>query len=201
VDVAYQYSESVHPERWRILGVKLRDFSIGHALLLERSQSPFITGERDPSIDHYALALLICSQSYENALKSLSKRSWRQKLWQWRFKVFAWFQNERVLNSEYLIREYIREAKSSQPKFWRDKGRTKQTAAPDLLLVRVCLHSRFGYTNSEIMNMPYSQANWEYYGWLEQESAVEFRDPRKEEFFSKVKEAQKKMREASNGSK
>lgn len=154
----------------------------------------------DPGVDDIALTLLTCSQSYKNAVASMFKRTLRQKLWQWRFKLFARIRPLYVLESAYRIREYIRESVSSRPKFWKDSKRTRKTAAPDLLLLRVFLHTRFNYTDSEIMNMPYARANWEYYGWLEQEGAIEFRNPKDEAFFEKVRSEQKKMRD-QNGVK
>ena len=62
----------VNLEQHKVLGYKLKPFSIWHRFLLEFFNSPLIGGDEKPNISHILQAISICRVSYPNYPKKQS---------------------------------------------------------------------------------------------------------------------------------
>jgi hypothetical protein len=181
MDLDRQYAEACYPPRWRICGVLLQPFSLGHALLLDRVGSPLLWGEVARAIVADLIqGLWICSQAYPDAAANLLRpmsRRWRLALW-W----IAWtFRNRHMLALTKLamFREYVNEA-MRRPPVERDGEMSKPSSTPGILCIKRALMIDYGYSAEEALSLPYGQAQWEYYGYLEREGAVTFLDEEKQ---------------------
>lgn len=193
MDYAHQFAEQIIPDPWRVFGVALKPFTVGHSILLERIKSPFAFGG-NADVDDIARAILFFTSDFEGGVKSLYRRTLSQKVWQWRFKVWAFFNKDKALAGRLILANYISEARGARPSCFVNKSKTAVTHAPDSLITIATL-LRLGYTECEALNMPYGKANWLYYGWLHSEGAVDFKDPKHSDLFSRVAAAQRKAKE------
>src|SRR6185503_11773974 len=64
----YKYSTALWPDTHVILGHRMHPYTVGHALLLERLKSPFVTGDSPPALGDLKLALALCKRPYPVAL-------------------------------------------------------------------------------------------------------------------------------------
>ena len=81
------YSEALIPKQFICCGIKLRPFCLGHILLLQEMNNPFIapeeikTNDLDYSIKHFYVSLLVCSMTYENGYKMLNNFKLLENEW------------------------------------------------------------------------------------------------------------------------
>lgn len=74
---AYPFFKTLIPPSWSISGVVLKPFCLGHWIILELIESPFLSKEPVQLTDdevylHFFLFLFVCSHSYEDNLQLLS---------------------------------------------------------------------------------------------------------------------------------
>lgn len=69
-----------------ILGLRLRPYTLGHELLLHKVESPFVAGTEFGFAD-LAIAVLICSQDFHAARRSISSRWLNFFLWAWKLRM------------------------------------------------------------------------------------------------------------------
>lgn len=205
-DYASQFAEAFIPSPWRVFGVPLGPFTLGHSILLERISSPFAVGG-SASVDDTALAVIFCSfnrqswllfwrpNDYQSGLRSLYRRTLKQRLWTKLLKAFAWYNADAIFAGQATLAQYIREARTARPACFITKEKTRESFAPDALTTLSTL-LRLGYSEQEALNMPYAKANWLYYGWLTSEGAAEFPNPAHGSLMERVAAAQRK---ACNG--
>lgn len=170
------YYECAVPTRYRVLGLRLKPFCLGHRLNLIRLQSPFVFGEQSIATNRdLLLALMICACSFEEGQEFLSSPSAiKREIRRWdkmvgrRWWIFArkvdWAEAKR------LFLEILREA-SLQPKVWRRtetaEGSLVEVGAPEELALRVSLLGKM--TQSEIMNAYLPSVWFDYYALRERE--------------------------------
>src|SRR5688572_30214618 len=81
------FNKAADPGPHQVLGLELLPFSIGHFILLQKHGSVFVSQDGgEPEISDLLLTVLICSQTYEEAKKSLRSiwLFWRMRFWGWR---------------------------------------------------------------------------------------------------------------------
>lgn len=66
------YPVNLFAEAPRVVGVKLRPFSLGHSLLLDAVGSPFVRGGLPTDAD-FAMVLMLCSVSFDKGREWVSK--------------------------------------------------------------------------------------------------------------------------------
>lgn len=168
-----EYAEACDGQGWRILGAALRPFSLGHRLLLEQLDSPFVTGARAPEIADLQVGLWVCSRSYEEGRRAMRKGL--GPLW-W---LHAWLVKLRGIIKPIETRSgiaafvrYIRIG-SAMPEVWAGQG-GRAPGAPLAVILKTRLMSELGYTPEHALNMPLAQAHWELLALREMSGGLEF---------------------------
>jgi hypothetical protein len=135
-----------------IIGLRMVPFTVGHAILLHRLGSPFVTGGRASAKD-LVEAVVVCSQSAEESIKTMAS-------------VFRWvplrLMRQKVSKSDLvkecqILQEWIGD-KSDCPEVLRQPGAGSRQAAmpwPERLLVGLV---DIGFSEQTVLNMPVTDA-------------------------------------------
>jgi hypothetical protein len=135
-----------------VIGLRMVPFTVGHAILLHRLGSPFVTGGR-ASANDLVEAVVVCSQSAEESIKTMAS-------------VFRWLplrlMRKKVSKSDivkecHTLQEWIGD-KSDCPEVLRQPGSVSREAAmpwPERLLVSLV---DIGFTEETVLNMPVTDA-------------------------------------------
>ncbi len=152
------YPAAAIPEPFQILGLRLKPFSLGHYLLMERFQVAFVAAEaRVPTIHDLILGVLICSMEYQEFLEFLSSPTFAEELQQWGVKcgLFDWTAKANLL-AQYIA------AGSKQPVvIYENEG--APSGAHWAQTIKLALTGNLGYTAHEALNLPLSQALNDFY--------------------------------------
>lgn len=155
------FIEAAEPRPHRVLGLELLPFSIGHFILLQKHESVFVSQSGGTiGIEDLLLAVLICSQSYEDAKKSLTSRwlKWFVKYWGWRSRKLNIFEEAKGL------KEYMAELEKT-PDVVRSESKGDGGGMPWICTLRVFLMADLHMTNAEIMDYPLVLAQWDFYAF------------------------------------
>jgi len=135
-----------------VIGLRMVPFTVGHAILLHRLGSPFVTGGRATAND-LVEAVVVCSQSAEESVKTMAS-------------MFRWvplrLMRQKVSKSDLVkecqtLQEWIGD-KSDCPEVLRQPGAGSREAAmpwPERLLVGLV---DIGFTEETVLNMPVTDA-------------------------------------------
>jgi hypothetical protein len=170
------YADACFPnERWTVCGVKLKPFSLGHALVLQSIGSPFL-GFEPIGLDDLMFALWVCSRDVtpgENPLRDKLPLSWRIHA---RFlKRIAEKDRQRIWNSAMAMQSYVFESLWFKPPIaTRNNNLCRDSTCPLLVPMKRSLMTQWGRTEQEVYRMPLRQAKFEHCAWLEHEGALRF---------------------------
>jgi hypothetical protein len=151
-----------------VLGLRLRPYALGHEILLRRLGSPLVVpGPRQSSGDVctvLVLAALICSQTFEEACRSIHSPflDLFLKVWHWRLRLTQYALRRPTDWPAALARfAAYRAAGCWAPEINRPKtGRTLQSPSEFRLLT--VLMTEFGLSESDALNLPLARANAYY---------------------------------------
>ena len=132
-------------------GVQLNPFSAFHALALLELDSPYITGERDPSYGETTAALMVCASQRIDGLRRVAGFS-RLRWWLY----WAIHDHAKIANA---LAEHISESVRC-PQVWVDsnEGAPKRTgAAWPFYVVSVVAQHINGMRYGDIWDMPLSE--------------------------------------------
>ena len=135
-----------------VMGLRLVPFTVGHALLLHRLRSPFVTGG-ETSANDLIEAVIVCSQSAQESVKAMGSMFRSVPLRMMRHKV----SQADLLKECQVINEWIGD-KSDCPEVLRQPGAGFKEAAmpwPERLLVGLI---DIGFTEQTVLNMPVADA-------------------------------------------
>lgn len=187
------------PPKYVIGGIELDYFCPRHFLTLQIIDSPFLNPEAK-GIDGRDLftALRICST--ENWVKSLDKLTLIER---WKYlKIECIPENKQKAFTEFG--EYLSQS-MSVPKVWvknNDKSEGKKpTNIPETLSLATILMTKFGFSEYDAWNMPFSKAVWYSTSYASQEGAeisiITTEDEEKEsKDLSKLEDFEKRISEA-----
>ena len=156
------FIDAADPKPHRVLGLALLPFSIGHFILLQRHQSVFVSQDGGQiGIEDLLLAVLICSQTYEEARKSLSSRwlNWFVKFWGWRCRKLNVFDEAKAL------REYMDEV-GNTPDVVRGESKGDQGGMPWVSTLIVFLMADLHMHHADVMDFSLLRAHWYFYAFL-----------------------------------
>ena len=182
--VAQSIATAYLPESHVVCGVRLRAFSIGHWLHLNRHAVSFVSGT-DHDMGHLLTAVLICSETYEGFQKGLESgevekviRSWQRRLsGGWWGKIKRKFR-KRVTVSEIVGFEFIKECDAFQNYLdshgfnkrindWsipsirtRSQGEEKDSGTPEIAELFDALISELHIDQKDALNLPLPQCRW-----------------------------------------
>lgn len=135
-----------------VLGVRLVPYTVGHAILLQRLRSPYVLGGEITSSD-LAEAVLVCSQSPLESIKSI-KSIWKDlALWLWGKRI----QRMNLLAESDKFQLWLKE-QSTAPEVLMEAGtKSKKPAMPWTERVLVgCLN--IGIGPDDAVKMPLGDA-------------------------------------------
>lgn len=146
------------PELYRVLGLPLRPLSIGHYMLLENEDSPFVSEiPRQAEEKDLIRAVAICAQTYEKALESLNTEAGARRLTKWITSLYPglcfW---RKPVDWEWkyiLFADYVQRSIEA-PKAWIEKGQAESPGAHWTETLLVSLMSLCGHSESEALNTP-----------------------------------------------
>ena len=167
------------PEPYTILGVRLQPLTIGHIILLHRFQSPFFVDfDKGISIDDLAFGILVCSNTYKEALriitdedlllKSLYKLGRKQVKW---YRPFKSIVDKNFPAKIQMFMEYIKD-NSKTPAFQVAETKTANddNPLPTLHIIRTSLMRYLNYTAETVMDVPFVLAQYEYLTVMQMEN-------------------------------
>lgn len=186
---AAAYATACFSDTWHILKIKLRPFTLGHALLLQRLESPFLIGGRRPDGTDLALAVLVCSVPWERAARQAEGRmlGWRMR---WlRVPV------ENIWGGVRAFEDYLREAHDG-PEFWvRDQGSKKSPLhAPYYQTLKLTQMTQFHKSEREALSTPLRLALWDHAALFESKGIIELLDEKQRELIAEVRRLQKSIK-------
>lgn len=159
------------PDTQIILGLPLRPLSLGHLILLTRMQSPFIVGG-EPDWSTLAASVLICAQTYEEALSDMDDPKMDRFMRKWYERITgngSWlirlrFKAPNVLNlvdACEAFRAYL-ESSIKGPNFSYDPSSFRPLNCPSEQVVKVALMRDLHFTESEVLNRSWLLCLWDY---------------------------------------
>jgi len=169
----FDYAEACHPDRWTVLGVRLQHFRVGHLLLLERSESPFVAGG-DVGSSELLAAVWVCGNTYKKGARGLFEgMSLLWRFWTWRKALALEFKKDLLKRETEKLAAYIAHARRPIASVYHDVEAGKSYAPFVLVLVRDL--SR--YAPEQVLEMPLRQALFEREGYLETVGATTWDEP------------------------
>lgn len=178
---AYKYSDALIPVQWTICGVILRPFSLGHFLILEQIQNPLINDQEAGAnliegMYSFFQALVICGQSYEENLKTLSSDESQKEVFD-RFTVNllknmdidkSWNIFDKIKLFKEYMNYYMDIPIYSEEKSSDDKMPSGTDWKQNIYLT----FKKLGYRESEILNMSFKRLFSEWTSHAESEGAI-----------------------------
>lgn len=145
-----KFSEAfVNLDYHRVIGYKLKPFSLWHRFLLEFFDSPLITGEK-PNVESILQAIQICRVSFPKYPKPQSLLS--------KIRLLCHAFKPEVEGEKFA--SYV-EDYAAFPELWNkeDGEETKKSSAPETLSMAVQL-MEMGFCEKDSWNMPIGKAFW-----------------------------------------
>lgn len=188
-DHSVSYADACQPAKWRLLRVNLRPFSIGHMLCLLHVRSPFVCADaKEIKSTHLAEAIWYCSMPYEKALKATNRKlPLRFRFWAWKLAFIFELRPDLFEERVRQFAKYIAESGAPVDIWTSDKATTGTT--PPMLGYKRVLMSHYGYSASEVLNMPFRQAIYEACAYSESEGAISFVSADDREYLERAKAA------------
>ena len=138
---------------FRVLGRRLRPFSLYHYFGLELIQSPFLYGETGATAIDLELASRVCSAGYRDLSRSLNRDGlWQQLRWLFILRTCD-FNREAEIFSRYL------HAHLALPQFWK-KETSQSSAIPLPLSLAASLLRHTNLDEEAVWMMPFARAYW-----------------------------------------
>jgi len=183
------YFKAAIPEPYRILGLKLKPFSLGHYFILRRFECSFVDDEKaTATLEDLIFAVSVCSMSYKDFLEFIERKyypwwsvllSW---VWPWHRPKprFVWPREARKWGKQAglfdfkskvaLFMQYLNEA-TEQPQYWvEEEG--KPSGAHWAQALYDSLIGQVGYTQEQALNNPLAQCLSDFYRHAESVGSV-----------------------------
>jgi hypothetical protein len=161
----YHFAIAATQATTRVMRLDLLPFSIGHKILLERIQSPFLAADTAPAREDLIKAVLICSRTYRENITETEG-------FVFRFKVKTWLRRCRKLvwaRELANFRDYITQG-SLCPRIKPEGGRAPGSPWTLRLLQFLTLTLKTPLNQS--WDYPYGLAQFEWAAFWENENAL-----------------------------
>lgn len=208
------YSTAAYPDPWRVLGIQLKPFSLGHYLKLHRLNCAFVADEsRTATLGDLLLGVAVCSMdSHPDAS--------RDPFWQWlnraepdgllaawwyrvRVRVAGWFKTKLLTPAEMdiyrlgkhcgnidfpakvkLFSDYIGHH-SKVPGYWQENTDSKKSGAHWSHAIVQVLVSKCGYTQQEAYSAPMCKAFADFFKYCEGEGGIRLMTQEESDFIER----------------
>lgn len=148
--MAKEYHEAAIPEPVTVLGIRLRPFSIGHAMLLRRFEA------EGADVASLIFGILVCARDYHGALALLASPL-RLSIECWKLGLRLRISGANIIEALNVFRSYIKEG-GDYIEFYDDGKERKRIAAPPVAIVKVFLQRELGVSETDALNMPLGKA-------------------------------------------
>lgn len=178
------YANSCVPTKWTILGLTLKPLSLGHYILMRRLGCRY-SADEDTSVDisDLIIGVLICSMSYEEFISFMDDEDFEKEIRKWGKTFTKQVKKDKTFNlydKFKLFKDYIIDG-TQMPLYWEGENVGKASGSHWSLNVHNVLVGELGFTNSEALNMPLTQAFAHYFRYLETQGTVEIMRNNEEE--------------------
>src|SRR6478736_4938936 len=152
------YAHAAIPDPYRILGLRLRPFSLGHFLLLQRFGCGFLSPNPDDAKrEDLLLGVLICSMRHKEFLEFLEQKDFAQQIEKWgKDNGLFDLPEKSALFSAYLKASLTEPNYISIQPSGEENGDWGQS-------LKMTLMTRLNHSESEALDMPLSQALEDYF--------------------------------------
>jgi len=159
-----KFLNAIAPEPYTVLGLRLKPFSLGHAILLQRHGC-------DPVRDYESLitGVTICAHTWDefHTLADDKWLPWRMRIWAWRVGNFN------IVAKIKMFNEYVADAMESPEVFESNDKPSNRLGAPFFSVLKTTLCAKLGYTRDEALNLPFGEALFDYFSFWEIEGGCE----------------------------
>ncbi len=153
------YFKAAIPEPYRILGLKLKPFSLGHYFLMRRFGNGFVGDETtNASREDLLLGILICSMRHDEFLKFIEQKDFIKQIKKWGKKAGIFDLPSKAM----LFRDYLKAAQEA-PQFWIEQEDGTESGGHWSQAVLTTLMGQLGYSRAEAMETPLAQALADFY--------------------------------------
>jgi hypothetical protein len=161
------YAQSAVPDPYRILGLRLKPFSLGHYLLLQRFGCAFVQeAEGSATRDDLIMGVLVCSMSHDEFLEFIEQKDFVKQTVAWGKKVGVVDLTEKAK----LFQAYLRQG-LTEPDYIA--LHPQNDASNDWVQnLKITLVTRLGHSEHEALDMPLSKALADYYKLAENEGMI-----------------------------
>lgn len=166
------YASAAVPDPYRVLGLRLRPFSLGHYLLLQRFGCSFIQEEAgEASLEDLILGVLICSMTHREFLQFIEQKNFLKQVGDWGKKFgLSDYKPKAELFLEYLKQGLHEPDYISLKPTDGDRSDWAQN-------LKITLMTRLNYNEEQALNLPLSQALSDYYKLAESEGHIRLLTP------------------------
>ena len=171
MDHDFEYADSCHPDRIKLLGVELGPLRVGHQFLLKRIRSPFIC-DGNYGIPELLTALWYCSHTYAQGVKALYRKPFGTWFWTMRKTLLTMRLKDGIAPIANALADHIRAAHRGPSKVFTAPG-GKSSSTPFTLMIFDDLSDR--YTWDEFMEQPLRKVIIERFGILARDETVKWR--------------------------
>ena len=159
------------PEPRTVLGLRLKPFSLGHVILLNRIESAFVTGGV-PDYNDLAASVFICALTFEDALASFDDpdrdrvmRLWHDRITgadRWSVRL-GWRKPKLVDLADgcRLFSDYLTEH-SKVPKYSFNAEDFREMECPQVQVVKMTLMRDLHIPEAELLNRSWGLCLWDY---------------------------------------
>jgi hypothetical protein len=182
------YARKAIPEPYTILGLRLKPFSLGHYILLDRYEVNFasreyhnlFTATDNPKrpitgFEDFLLAVCICSMTYEEFTTFINDGDAFFKYFRdWGTAVHKQIKKDKDFDLLYrinLFKKYMKEG-TEVPSYWEEDAKGSSSGGHWIQAVLLTLTSECGYTQTEALNCPFSKALYDYLKVCERNGAL-----------------------------
>jgi hypothetical protein len=156
------------PEPFQILGTELRPYALGHHLILERFENGFLSG--NGSVDDLIFGVIVCSQTYDEALTFMRAPDRDEQAAAWAEKVKAQLASEGqgldIVDKAELFQVYLDDGRRI-PVYSYEDGKGSSVGAPWWQILKVTLLAELGLSESAVLNRPLRLSWLDYLSWRE----------------------------------
>jgi hypothetical protein len=158
----------VDPPRVRCIGVDLLPFSLGHLLMLHKLENRFVVGGF-PHYEDLISAAFVCAHTWEENQRLVN--SWRARwiLWAWGKMAGRFEIPSQIITLHQAIRSAVEMPRQRKTSRGGTRGIISEWETRMFHQLRV-----LGYSDSEILNMPYARAQKLFIAHLEETDAMKF---------------------------
>jgi len=172
-----EYVKSFLPNRYVILGVKLKPLSLGHYILMRRLEVAYATDTQSSvAFSDFVLALLICSMTYEEFVDYLDRPDFIKNLQRESKNMTKVIKRDKTFNlfdKMSMFQNYLKEG-TKTPLYWEGDNQSNTTSgahwSQTLFTTAV---SELGYTRSQALNVPLIQLFNDFFKYGEAQGAVQ----------------------------